>query len=181
MILRICHESKSRRKFHCLWWESKTTLHVRPKMAPDAARRCWACAVVLCKHEKNRSHPRPNPHSFLPAAPQVRVFTVPCLPWELLLTPSSAHFFGQSSFRANCDISQEWGHWTRKLNLAQFYSSDPFWTQLMLTIKSLINQTKSEVKDSQSFLYFAPKTPWPTFCAILFSNVWVLKCIDCKM
>ena len=46
--------------------KSKTTLHVRSKMAPDAARRCWACAVVLCKHEKNRSHPletKPTPAS----------------------------------------------------------------------------------------------------------------------
>ena len=159
--------------------KSKTTLHVRPKMAPDAARRCWACAVVLCKHEKNRSHPRPNPHSFLPAAPQVRVFTVPCLPWELLLTPSSAHFFGQSSFRANCDISQEWGHWTRKLNLAQFYSSHPLWRRLMLTILTFIYQTKSEVKDSQSFLYFAPRLLGLLSVLFLF-EFWKVKNVKCK-
>ena len=87
--------------------KSKTTLNVPPKMAPDAARRCWACAVVLCKHEKNRSYPPPNPHSVLPAVPQVRASRAPWTPWELLLIASSAHIWAASSFRANCDISQE--------------------------------------------------------------------------
>ena len=47
--------------------QSKTTLHVRAKMAVGVSRQCWACAVVLCQTRKKSFPPNETKPSLVSA------------------------------------------------------------------------------------------------------------------
>ena len=178
-MLCICHESDSQKNPLFALQEVRRRCMFSQRwrrVGPGGGERAQ---LYFANTKKIVPTPRPNPHSFLPADLRWEKLDYPCLLWELLLAPWSARLVGRSSFCANCDFSEEWGHWTRKLNLAQFYSSHPLWRRLMITILTLIYQTTSEVNDSQSFLYFAPRLLGLLSVLFLF-GFWKVKNVKCK-
>ena len=60
-----------------------------PTWRPVVPRLAGRAHFVLWKHEKNRSHPRPNPHPSRPRAPQVRGNRLDSLQCKITLRPLS--------------------------------------------------------------------------------------------
>ena len=69
-----------------------------PTWRPVVPRLAGRAHFVLWKHEKNRSHPRPNPHPSRPRAPQVRGNRLDSLQCKITLRPLSTFCNGLKQY-----------------------------------------------------------------------------------